>query len=145
MPPFRFNASASLTLSSILYLNATPLRASTKCHVRHYRNQVAWSNRLAPQLAKDTIWMTAIGERTTRFGAGARVDPVMGTFSFSFDNAASFIGGGSLTISLSLPGTIGRGTDYNKAADSLVIGDVSNGACCVIGGDDYAFAIHNVS
>lgn len=89
------------------------------------------------------------------FAAGAPTDPVTGSVSYSFDNAAPFFNqvDGALVsgytvdvnlLGLNLPGTWVPVLTYIQSLDVLAIG---NGPTTVVtaGTDDWRFAVNNVS
>jgi len=100
----------------------------------------------------------------TGFPAGAPVDPVVGTVSFSFDNTATFFNatngtvtnGAPLTVSfsgLSLPGSWTPVLTYVsdgllggvQAHDLMSIGHILNGTQTIAGTDDWRVAFNDIS
>jgi hypothetical protein len=98
------------------------------------------------------------------FPAGAPVDPILGTVSFSFDNSATFLNatngavanGAPVSVSfagLSLPGNwipmltyISDGVINGVPVHDLMsIGHVLNGTQTVAGTDDWRVAFNNIS
>ena len=64
--------------------------------------------------AQATIINGAFFFTATGFGTGAPVDPVIGTVTYSFDNAANFsnVTTGVMVTNLNIAGTLGAGMSY---------------------------------
>ena len=100
----------------------------------------------------DTIRLSATfvasGFRPTSGSSVAPVDPVMGSFSITFDNSANLqeqskgLSFSNFNITLDGPPAFA----YGVVADALVIGSLFNGAQTVGGGtNDFVFGINNAS
>ena len=103
---------------------------------------------LGPLVASATIISESLNFTAAGFGAGAPVDPVTGTVTFTFDNSASFtdITAGLTVTGLNVSGTLGPGMTYLGPLDDLVIGDLLNGADLVgASTNDWGIRIDNVS
>lgn len=110
-------------------------------------------------LVAGTLSFAAVG-----FGAGAPVDPIVGTVSFSFDNSATFFGatdgsvqnGSPVAVSvqaLNLPGSWTPVLTYIQSGmvggspvnDLMSIGHALNGTGTVAGTDDWRIAFNTIS
>jgi PEP-CTERM motif-containing protein len=82
------------------------------------------------------------------FGPGAPFDPVTGTVTYSFDNAAAFadVTTGFTVTGLDVAVTLGPGMTYVKGTDQLVFGDLVGTVNGVgPGTNDWGLVIDNVS
>jgi hypothetical protein len=115
---------------------------------------------LAPGLASAAIVSGTLTFTAQNFGPGAPVDPVTGTVTFSFDNAASIFNatsGGAVQFSvtgLNLPGSWTPVMSYLKdntiggfrLVDVLSFGHSANGGTATaFGTDDWRVAFNNIS
>jgi hypothetical protein len=98
--------------------------------------------------AHATIISGSFNVTASGFGAGAPFDPVIGTVSYSFDNAADFA---DVTIGFAVTGldvavTDGPGMTYIQGLDRLVFGDLVNSAKLIKRHtDDWFLVILNAS
>jgi hypothetical protein len=100
----------------------------------------------------------------TGFGAGAPVDPIVGSVSFSFDNSATFFGAADGSVqngvpvsvsvtALNLPGNWTPVLTFIQSgmvggmpvSDLMSIGHVLNGTGTVAGTDDWRIAFNTIS
>jgi hypothetical protein len=84
----------------------------------------------------------------TGFGAGAPVDPVVGSFFLFFDNSANILDRTTgLTVShLNITVDTGVQFGYGAVADALVIGGAFDGAQTISAGtNDFLLSINNAS
>lgn len=119
---------------------------------------------LAPVLASADIVSGSVAFTASGFGAGTPVDPVLGTVSFSFDNAANFFNAANgssqngvvLQVSVSglnLPGSWTPVLTYVRSGvvggsavtDLLAIGHNLSGTVVNAGTDDWRVAFNTAS
>jgi hypothetical protein len=80
---------------------------------------------VCPSAAQATIITLNYNFVATDFPAGAPVDPVVGSFSVSFDNGSDLVDvTDGLTASINLPLTLGIGFSYFRSTDLFLIGDL---------------------